>query len=570
MKKLLLILAMALPAADLLAWGAGHDVQVAQTFRRLPPQIRENISDQNQKAMLRWAHYPDGHKKPSSNAEVVKALGESEAKWLDGFIPVQYAFHSTNGKCAAFMMLAKSFREKRYDAATFYMGALMHSIADPSAFNHGPLTHMLTYFRYNNAAFPKCNLDLIVYDNSPEIRKRTEELLEGFKPDMSERKLDDVLAELQIQSWKAAAFMSSIESGLYVPPAAGQNYSKEYVETMAQTANRQIREGVNLVCAAWAIANSGQKIDIGNSEFTKPAKAKVPRPIAERGEKAIAEFVKAKKLSDDSIYAGIADGAGPLPAIGVVAEPSMEMGIAKLGFSSRFLATLCARTLKAEGKSFRLVSLFDIEKGVPNPKDIPILIIPTRAAFPNAKELNKYVESGGKLLIIGGTNAKIANLGGYFAKRPNNETPVSPVYGTANTEEIKDMKIEFDGSLAEVSKKKVAPFAANPNTPAGWGKPVANLEIKILDDKVVPLAWLQYGKHQTKYCVCAAFKNSGGEIFAIWLPQYLIMPMLFTPEKERMPDWSNPQLDSFAKPIFAECVKLLEKRQAKGDSGGKN
>ncbi len=73
---------------------------------------------------------------------IVKALGEKQAKYLDTLLRNQYSFHKPQGKCIAFTLLVKAFRENALKAAAFFAGTFIHAVADSSAFNHSPLIHL--------------------------------------------------------------------------------------------------------------------------------------------------------------------------------------------------------------------------------------------------------------------------------------------------------------------------------------------------------------------------------------------------------------------------------------------
>ena len=119
----------------LFAWGGGHDDHVRFVFKYMPEDIASFWHDgQKDKIIKVWSHFPDG----SAFSEEESALiGQEDMAYLKNVTPGRYPFHSSSGKAAAFFMLAKSFRDKNPEKAALFMGALMHSMADASAFNHG-------------------------------------------------------------------------------------------------------------------------------------------------------------------------------------------------------------------------------------------------------------------------------------------------------------------------------------------------------------------------------------------------------------------------------------------------
>lgn len=555
MKKLIFILTLALSVSKLFAWGAGHDVQVNLTMKYVGEDIAKFFSDAKANPQ-KWCHFPDGHKTMASQKNVVKALGEKEAKLLDERLKSQYFFHSARGKCIAYTQLIKAFRENNPQAAAFYAGAFMHAVADSSAFNHGPLIHTLTYFNYKHPSAPKAELDLVIYNKSPEIQKRTAELLADFKPDNSPKKLEDMFVKIFLISYEDAAFMASVENGLVAPAPKGK-LSKQAEEVWAKTADRQVREAVNFLRAAWNIAKTDQDLNPENIEFFNNPKAKIKRPIQNKAQAEIKKFMDEKQLLNDSVYAGLLGEPKKFPAVALIAEPSNEMGIAKMGFESRAHTAMCARTLNNANVPTKLFDMRKLEKNFVDAKKYPLLIVNTTAHIPNKKGLDKYIKDGGKLLVIGGRSLGGTPLSKFAKNRPNNEVPTSTKYGVSNVEEIKNMSLEFTPALKKAVKNNKVKFSRNPNTPAGWGKAISLLEFE--GERIVPLAYLHYGTEGKKYCCAAAFKNEGGKIFAAYLPKYLISPLLFADDSEKMSDWSVPSLDSFGSPILVETVKLLSR-----------
>ena len=202
--------------AKLLAWGEGHIVHIDLVLDYLPTEISTFLKSETVLPAQKWGKFPDGMKKHIVQKDVVNTIGKAEAEFIDSFARSQYFWHHDNAKCMAFLLLAKAFRENNPKSASFYLGVLMHSIADMSALNHGPLLQYLTFYQYNPKAFPNVNLDINVYKESPEIRKRTKEILSDFIPDRSQKNFSDVIARLYTQSAFDSAYLSKIENKIAI------------------------------------------------------------------------------------------------------------------------------------------------------------------------------------------------------------------------------------------------------------------------------------------------------------------------------------------------------------------
>ena len=539
--------------AKLLAWGEGHIVHIDLVLDYLPTEISTFLKSETVLPAQKWGKFPDGMKKHIVQKDVVNTIGKAEAEFIDSFARSQYFWHHDNAKCMAFLLLAKAFRENNPKSASFYLGVLMHSIADMSALNHGPLLQYLTFYQYNPKAFPNVNLDINVYKESPEIRKRTKEILSDFIPDRSQKNFSDVIARLYTQSAFDSAYLSKIENKIAIEEK-GKKYSDAYVETFSRLIDYQVRLCVNIICSAWNFGKSDIPLNPKDFLSADLKKMELPSDIKIKIKRILIDFSKQRKLSDDSVFEGLCDET-KTPAIAFIVEKSGIMDRSAIGLKTKFLASISARYLKNSGKNIKLIDIADLKNFDLSPTKYPILVISDLTGMRFKKYIEKYVDDGGKIIIMGGKTADFSGLQQYCKTRPNNETPASTAWGVVNVEEIKKMSLIFKHDFAHLAKNEIA-FKRNPNV-VGWYKPVSNIEI-LPSPKVVPLIDLRYGDAQQTYIVSAGFKNHRDKIFAIWLPQYLLMPTLFSDDVGQ--DWSKPVLDSFSAPIFETCINILSEK----------
>ena len=328
--------------------------------------------------------------------------------------------------------------------------------------------------------------------------------------------------------------------------------SKESFDAITKIVATQVKEGVNIIYSAWLIAKSNQPLDSSKLDIAWDEKPHTKRPNYARFLMRRYQYIKDRDARDDNVYDGLWDNK-KYPAIAFIAESAYEMAEGMHGFGARFATAIIARGLKNFGENVQLFSFPDFEKKIPDVKKYPILVVHSKAGVSARirKNVEKYVENGGKVIYIGGAVSKEKIVAMNSKKRADEETPVSTKWAKQNQDIIGQMKIEFAPVFAKVKAGKFG-FKDNPNQ-IGWNKPIANEEI-ILDDTTEPLAYLHLPNGE-KYCV-SAVKLEGGKPRHIYLPAYLFLPFMFSDENE-MADWSKATTDSFGTSLIAESVKLL-------------
>ena len=225
----------------------------------------------------------------------------------------------------------------------------------------------------------------------------------------------------------------------------------------------------------------------------------------------------------------------------------------------RKILKLQKRRLQNSGMEVEAIPLFDLRTRKLSPTTLPLVILCTGGGAPGfaVRTLKTYVEQGGRILVIGGrSDLNLTGLAPFCSRKPDSAIPVTSTYGKAHEKLIGQMRIIPAGPLARHFPEKSYSFRANPNTANGWNKPFSCLAIRTDDPAVLPLFELNNGTEQ--FCIAAAFQ-SGKQIRGAYLPQYLLMPFLFS-DDTAMPDWSMPELDSFgSRLILAVLDELLSR-----------
>ena len=563
MKKAMVVFLTLTAAFSLFGWGSGHEDHAGLVLQYLPQEIVSTWSDAaKKKFQSHWSHYPDSHKKIAP--EILNLIGPDAARFLnESRLKTCYSFHNDSGKGAAFFLLVRAFRGKQYDAAAFFAGVLMHGIADANAFNHAPLIHHLTYTRYRHIRYPRVDLDLSMMRGNKVLAGMIKKRLAGFRPDAGKGNLRETVICLMLEEIDSNAFMCARENLLVLANPDGST-SDAALGAMADIAAYQTRSGVNVICAAWRLAGGGEKLDLSPSDFdpkafaalSKTEKMSSIRPEYERRRN---EKLERRDPRTDAVYAGLFDqtGGGKTGTVGLVCEATYAMNQSFLGFGSKFLIGSLGRTLLKNGKNVEVIPLYRLKSIVPSPERIPVIVICSNGGAPGfaVNALKTYVARGGKVIVIGGrSEMNLTGLAPFFERKQNGEIPVSSVYGRANQEVIGTMTVCPVGPMAGLFGRKSFAFKENPNTPAGWNKPFSNVVIRRGDASVIPL--FDLNNASGRFCIAAMKRDASGRMTGAWIPQYLLMPFLFSDDSS-MPDWSKPELDSFGSRLVLAVLEKL-------------
>ena len=367
MKKTGLIFCLLPLTLALFGWGGGHTDHAQLVLQYLPREISSRWSPADQKTFRnRWAHSPDSSARIGE--EILRMIGPDSVRVLNECgIQTYYKFHLESGRAAAFLLLVRAFREKNDPAALFFSGVLLHSLADTSAFNHGPLIHFLTYTRYGHVRYPKLKLDLSNMRGNSVFKEKLAARLAGFHPDGGQKSLRETLLSLMLEEIDSNAFMCAREDRLVSTRPDGSP-SDAALDAMADVAAYQTRIGVNAICAAWRLARSGEDAGLSASDLEIRAYRKLPKEkrklsLYSEYERRKGEKIARRDPRTDAVYAGLFNPGKSSPEtkkIGLVCEATYAMDQAFLGFGSKFILAMIGRTLQNSGMEVEAIPLFDL------------------------------------------------------------------------------------------------------------------------------------------------------------------------------------------------------------------
>lgn len=156
-----------------------------------------------------------------------------------------------------------------------------------------------------------------------------------------------------------------------------------------------------------------------------------------------------------------------------------------------------------------------------------------------ADAVRSWTAAGGRLVFVaGGDPDGIAGFDGALLRRADDEVPASSGWHDAGAGDWRKMGVIFGG--------REYPQMRNANVD-GYCKARCLFAVDPSAAGVEPFAEFRCGSE--RFAVAARRGN------AVWLPQYLLMPFLFTGETTA--DWAAQRLDAFGKRVLAEAMERI-------------
>jgi hypothetical protein len=539
MKRLFLLFAAA-AVLHLQAWDVEHDeiAQLAGEF--LPAEIKKNFSFSDFGILMSCCHFPDmtewgNPRRWRTLEEMGEYVGEDDVAVFRKYgFKHAGALHSPLGRAISISLLAKSFKEKRFSAAAFYISELTHSISDESALNHPSLLHFIQYSKFEGVDYrirkvEESAKNVFGFRSDGYVMHRARELLKDYCPKVPEgcRTFAGMRESFVALCVDHGAYAAEKEGLIAFAPVSDAG------EALARLVAMQVKCLVDMAWSAWSMRESWELPLPGyEKEIDKTIEAKL-RKTSPRGQ---------------SVFAGVFDDSknpeNPSKTIALVCEPYGVFSKTKLSYVGRMLGASVCRTLRDNGIAVKGIGFFDLENEIPSVRDVQGLWIHLGSSNMSGEQvaaIKKYVSGGGILYAVGGTDPfDVTGFKKHLRLRENGEVPVSSKWGVQNAGVWDKMSIVFDPALGLGEKTEA--LRRNPNID-GFCKPYARRSIDLADG-IEPLVWLDNGKE--KFCVAAR----KGNVF--WLSEYLLMPFLFS--DDTVLDWGEMRLDSTASKLVLKIA----------------
>ena len=537
------------------AWGAGHEDTQRELNARLPAPLRTALSPQTLELSMKDSHYPDSFK-PFEPERIGQAAFDKLEKLG---IKRRYDLHSDKGRAIAFTMLVEALRENQPEHALFWIASLGHSAADMVASNHDPLVHVATYSWVwkewemklpNGEPFSLVGgvLDLAPTARDAQGGKLFQQQIQSTLIADDGRDADQALLDIMLYGQQGAAYCASRGLPILTHAAAYFN-SRDEAEKMAY-------QGLMAELGAWAVVRVNRDVAVAERLARGDAPVEVTPAVMKAYDQAVEKITRERPLSDDAMYQPILRplSANAQPAIGVVLEPTWRMNDGFIGYGERVLATSICRTLGESGRAYATVDVRDVlTQGLPSPQQMPVVVVAARVPRSYSwmktddldKALQKYLDAGGKVVWIGGTQPPLQALKPLAEAMRAGEEKGWPV--------PVDQLLQSQVRLAGAGEKASWNFVRSPQTPAGWQVPQSRYYFGD-SDALQPLVELRVGERDL--VVGAAWPRTAPR--AVFLPTYALWPHLLTPDAtiERV---DEPRLDSAGATILQRALDALTK-----------
>jgi len=546
-RKILMFLGLL--CANCFSWGPGHNFVTEILIEKLPEEIKGMLSEDTRKRMIKeWSHYPDSFEKFEKDKDIIS---ETSLSILEKYgIKTRYDLHSSKGKYINFILLTNAFENKNEKEIGLWISSLCHTLSDEGALNHGALIHYFTYgFSPLKIKMGKgIGLDIIEISKTggKEIILKK---LENSQPKVTSENPEEAIINILMKSVEANSFMTQRERKI-VKSYKLKRDEKEYEEAktaMAEIGAKNVSDTIDVVMTSYYYAKNGIQVQFEEN-------------IIKEFEKSEKEYLEKRPIENDSIYEGLLNTEEKYPAIGIIIESSQTMNRAIFPFGSKYILSAIMWYLKENGISYKPIDVRDIIKKKINlsVEKIPLIILDGGNNIPSelSVTLREYIKNGGMIFLIGGMTSFglykeiFGNYYPYFKNLPEDITPVSPKYGYTNEDVVKKISFYFLNDLNEFWGSKEYKMIRNPNTPAGWQKPVCTVYIDTEDPKVKKLIKLTDGERE--FIVSCMINDE--KIKIIFIPEYFLSPFIFS-EEDTLDDPSKPYLDKFGRRIIDFVLK---------------
>ena len=533
--KVAVCAAMACAATAAFGWDVEHDEIARLTGEALPAEIRAFFSFEDFGVLTGNCHFPDMTESEPRRWRTVDDM----AKWVDAEdreILAKagcrgYWLHTEEGKAVVLTLLSRAFATGAHTKAAFYLSLLTHSVSDESALNHPTLGNYHRYTKFKGVQYPSRKIEpgaknVFGFRSDGPVAEKARERLAKRRPFRgADATFDDALLRFAVESVRQGAYSAEKEGAVFFAPLP------EATEALADLVAMQVDAIIDMAESAWRFRRADQPLP--------------PPDFKQRSTKAAQKFVRTLDPFRESVWAGLADARldplVPKGVVGVVCEPYGVRGDSYMTYAGKVIVAAAARTLRDSGYAIKALSFWQVDKEkLPSPDAMPVLLF-ARGSWhlPDGvvKAVRAYLAAGGRLVLVGGSDPE--NLTGFsFVKRGDKEVPASGKWAGANAGDWRKMSVLFDG--------KVYPQRQDANVD-GYCKPRCLVSIDANAPGVEPFA--EFSAGDLRFVVAARKGN------VAWVPQYLLMPFLYTDETTA--DWAAQRLDAFGARVLLEAVKRV-------------
>ncbi len=524
-------------ASTLCAWDVEHDEVALLSGESLPGEIRSFFTFDDFATLMGNCHFPDmqeweprrWHDLDDMPASVDAAdRAALKAAGFDG-----YWLHTESGKAAVLTLLSRAFATGAHSKAAFYLSLLTHAVSDESALNHPTLGNYHRYTRFKGVQYPSRKVEesaknVFGFRSDGIVVHKARRIIRARRPfHGSDASFDEALVRFAVDAIRQGAYSAAKEGTIMFAPR------EEAEDALAGLVAMQVDAIVDMAETAWRFR-----------------RADLPMPAADlpaRQAAAIRRFVRTLDPFKEAVWAGLADSRldppSPKGVVGVVCEPYGSRDETHMTYPGKVIAAAAARSLRDAGYALRALSFWRVDEGaMPSPAEMPALLLAKGAErLPEgfAKALRGYLAAGGKMIFAAGADPDgVAGFGGALVKRADEEVPASSGWHRAGAGDWRKMSAVFGGATH--------PQRRDANVD-GYCKARCLLSVDPSAAGVEPIAEFLCG--DLRFTAAAKRGN------VVWMPQYLLMPFLFTDETTA--DWAAQRLDAFGTRVLLESMERI-------------
>ena len=477
------------------AWTSSHK-KLLQELEKLTPLVKKLPASYKSKLYNEYSLYPDNNFSISASL-----VGDDAVNYLKSKqIYYASALHKAEALPYMFHLLVEALRARDYNKVIVWIGSISHNLNDSASPEYLP-----SYYAVNQMA-KSFNLKLEngKYLNAADKPIQFLETLFSRQEGMAELKKlrADYKFELKTKdAQELFEYLATLPIYLRNASFTHSQYLMDNYQRNIFTDKKDFHNG-NVAIARMGTVGIKATADVLNTAYEFASKRIKYRedkidyaPIEEK----INKLIKKRELAQLPLYKDLLP-ANDLGKIGILTEGFYQMEESALGYSSRYLAASIMGTLKKANQTYRVLDIKQyLDKAIPSPKQMPILVVPaceltSGFRFVKKRDINKrlndYASAGGRILLITSIRASFMGDLSFNLKTLKDDT----IFEGEIMEEAKvhyNDLLGIDGSENLVNEVvcKTMSFKTIP-TKFGWINVKSQLTIDS-SDEVVPLAFVQ-------------------------------------------------------------------------------
>jgi hypothetical protein len=474
------------------------------------------------------------------------------------------SLHNAEAMPHMFYLLVETLRKRNYNEALLWIACISHNLNDSASPHYTPSIYTFDLMRRNFDLTTPAGKKVVDYDNPGLYIDPAFNRTEGI------RLLKKMKEQYKFESIGSDPEKVSIYLGKL--PLYLRNASFKHTEYLVNNLQRnmftdkpQIYNG-NLAVAKMGIIGMTATANVLNtawdivSKRTRFSSDDIDMTAVEAG---IDTLMKARKLSQMPLFQNVLpDKAGN---IGVLAEPYYRFEGASLGYASRILAASIMCTLKKSNESYRAVNLVGaLEKGLPAPAEMPILIIPAcdmSSAYRWIKKrsitnlIKKYTAGGGKVMWI--SSSRGLHLGELsFSMKESKEKEDFSTEALTDSEVLAVAELGMKGKEEEIKGLKVNSlvFKTVPSDNMEWLK--INSPLYVTEaDTIKPLLFYKANDKTQTVAAYEKHKTEEGKAQYICISSLFFFPNIYSSDYASA---KESRLDPQPEALLNSCLKMLK------------